>query len=585
MRFRLPPRGSRLLPAAAALALILAVSPPSEAAPNAAAVPPAGFIPDTTVLARVNDSAITVRDFIRSYFNAYAADRPGVDSLGRVEFLKALINKEVLGRTARKAGYVPTFEDRVVMREYTERVLSDVLYLRAVLDSVQVTDADIQRVYDQFRYELHLRHILFADRATADRVRLDLLRGRTSWKTAVKTYSRATKDGPEGDAGWAIRVGMSYAQAEAICTLKPGEISPVIEDEDGPHLFQIIERRQVTPMSLATLRNTIAEQIRNDRAAKNEQKVFDLITSQIGFQLDTANVAWTARFFPNSRSTQREGHTLEMVFDVGLPSFSPADTSRVLARWKSGRISVGSFLHAYSDIPPLMRPPVNTPEGLGRQVANVVLEPYRAQAALERGYDKDPRAAKQIEMRREQLLVEHMYEDSVASRISVLPTERRRYYEENKAGFVTYASRRFASIVRRSQAGADSVIADLKAGRSAQAIIDADSVRGLKSGAIHDLREDEHGPFRKVVYEEMKPGDVTTLPGGKDGSVIVLQLVSVTPGRQLSFDEASAMADENIRNKKSEEALQKLLGRLSRNFRITSHPELVMRVRLVDPTL
>src|SRR5438874_803365 len=127
-----------------------------------------------------------------------------------------MINKEIMGRTARAAGYAPTFEDRVVMREYTERMLSNVLYLREVLDSITVSEADIQRVYDQFRWELHLRHILIADRPTAERVRLDLLRGRTSWKNAVMAYSRAVKGGPEGDAGWVIRVGLTYPQAEAV---------------------------------------------------------------------------------------------------------------------------------------------------------------------------------------------------------------------------------------------------------------------------------------------------------------------------------------------------------------------------------
>ena len=119
-------------------------------------------------------------------------------------------------------------------------------------------------------------------------------------------------------------------------------------------------------------------------------------------------------------------------------------------------------------------------------------------------------------------------------------------------------------------AGADSVIRDLKAGRPAEAILAADSAGGRpRAGAIHDLREDQHGPFRKVVYEELKPGGITTLAPDKDGNVIVLQLISVTPSRQLSYEEAQNIADENLRNQKSEAELQRLLARLSRRFQIS----------------
>src|SRR5262245_14132464 len=45
------------------------------------------FLPDTAILARVDDHVIRVREFVESYFNAYAEDRPAGDSAGRVEFL------------------------------------------------------------------------------------------------------------------------------------------------------------------------------------------------------------------------------------------------------------------------------------------------------------------------------------------------------------------------------------------------------------------------------------------------------------------------------------------------------------------
>src|SRR5262245_6559280 len=63
-----------------------------------AAAPAPDYVPDTTVILRVNDRAITAYDFRERYFSADYAFRPRPDSAGRAEFLQSLINKEVLGQ-------------------------------------------------------------------------------------------------------------------------------------------------------------------------------------------------------------------------------------------------------------------------------------------------------------------------------------------------------------------------------------------------------------------------------------------------------------------------------------------------------
>src|SRR5437899_767423 len=95
------------------------------------------FLPDSAVLARVNDRIIRVGEFIERYYNSYAEYRPSHDSTGRVLFLNNMVKKEILADMARKANRPESFEDRVIMRQHTVRVLSNVLFQRAVLDSVQ----------------------------------------------------------------------------------------------------------------------------------------------------------------------------------------------------------------------------------------------------------------------------------------------------------------------------------------------------------------------------------------------------------------------------------------------------------------
>jgi peptidyl-prolyl cis-trans isomerase C len=592
MNFRLTPRGLGALAALAASALLMLAASHSAGSPVVRriidGVPDTGqFLPDSVVLARVNEREYTVKEFVYSFYGSYAEDRPQPDSAGRVEFLNTLINKDVLGRTARAAGYKLGFEDRSVMRETRERALSNILYSRAVVDSAVVTEADIQRVYEQYKYSQHLRHIQFADQATAERIRLDLQRGKITWKDAHKKYSQALHDpGPEGDLGWVGRQTMLFALAEQVFSLNPGELSQVFEDGDGFQIVQCIERKPVPVPSLESRRNTIADQIRKYKAGLISDRLIAALAARAHLVLDTTNVAWAATFFPDpQKMTRDENGSTTLNIDATIPDFATADTSRVLARWEGGRMSLGDFTHAYTDISPIVRPPVNTADALGRQVSNFVLEPYKAKLAEERGYDRDTVVVVQINAKEEQILVEKMYEDSVASKVHVTKTERQQYYAKHMASYMTYPSVRFAAIPRANQKAADSLIARLKSGVKAEDVIREDSLAGRPTGAIQTMRENEHGPLHKIVFEELRPGQIGTFGPDKSGAMGVVQLLEYNPGRQLSFAESEGMIDESLQNVKAEAILNKMLKRLRARYHITSRPDLVTRVLLVDPTL
>jgi parvulin-like peptidyl-prolyl isomerase len=592
MNLRLTPRGLGALTLLAASASLLFVASNSAGAAHVSrfinGVPDSGqFLPDTVVLARINERAYTVKEYVYSYFASYAEDRPSQDSLGRVEFLNTLVNKDVLGRTALAAGYKLDFEDRAALREHRERVLSNLLYMRAVVDSAIATEADIQRVYEQFKYQQHLRHIQFADQATAERVRLDLQRGHISWKDAVKRYSTAKNDrGPDGDLGWVMRPAVTFAIGEMVYGLNPGEMSQVFEDEDGFQIVQSVERKPIPAPALESSRNAIVDQIRKYKAGEISDRLQILLSARARLVFDTVNVAWAAKFFPDAQKMDRDDNgATTLNINPNVPEFAASDTSKVLARWEAGEVSLGDFLHYYTDISPIVRPSVSTPAAMSQQIGNMVLEPYKARLAEERGYDRDTMAVVQFESKLEQILVEKMYQDSVTNKVHVTKAERQQYYEKHKNSFVTYPSVRFAAISRKGKPAADSLIARLKSGTRAEDVITADSLAGTPSGSIQTLRENEHGVFHKLVFEELRPGQVSTIGPDKTGVYGVVQLLEYNSGRQLSFAESEGMVDANLQNLKAEALLQAMLKRLRKRYHIMSRPELVMQVLLYDPTL
>jgi hypothetical protein len=548
-------------------------------------VPDTGqFLPDTAILARMNDRLVRARDFVEAYFSSYAEFRPRPDSAGRVQFLNTMVNKEVLAHVARRARAPETFEDRIVMAQHAQRVLSNVLFQRAVLDSVREPgEEEIRRVYAQFGHELRLQRILMRERRLAEAVRRDLAERRMTWRDAARRHSTSPADSaPDGDLGWLRRNALDPAIATAVFDLQPGQISRVLEDPAGYAIYRAVERRAVPQLSYPPMRSMIRDELRGLEIGERGGRILAALAARAGMVHDSANIAWAASHFTPAVSMTGGAHPL-IEIEAGVPHFDPADTSRLLARWDRGRLTLGGFLATYAAVPPLSRATVATAEAFRRQVDLFALEPYRAELARERGLEKDSLTIALIEKRREELMVDRLYQDSVLSRVRVSDAERRDYYRENLASFITYPVVTYARFHAEGRSEADSLAARLRGGDQAEAIL-RDPRWGGDRGAIEQRRQNEQGTAHyALLFEELRPGQVAVEGPDGRGHFEVIQSLSFDPGRQLGFEEAETFIDESLQNMAAEKLLNAFLERHKRAVRIVTHPDRVMRVRLVNP--
>lgn len=566
--------------------------PPAPRRPNIiGGVPDTGqFLPDTAVLARVENRTIRVWDFRENYFNSYAQTRPPGTEAGRREFLDNMINKEVLALTALEINRPLDFEDRAVLREHTERALSNVVFQRLVRDSARVSEEELQHAWKQHHRMRRLQHIQFGsgDMALAHKVRRDLLAKRMSWSQAVKKHSIAKNDsGPDGTWGWMYRDKVPHPVALPVWDLPLHAISEPLRDIDGIHLVRAVDEQPVPMIAYVIARTLLLGQLQPWALNRRMEVLRERIREQTAMRYDTANILWASGLFGETAGMKQDeqGGT---VLDVHghLPEFAPQDTARVLATWNGGRFTLGRFLAAFNQIAPVQRTNVNTFEDFRGMLDNFVMEHFLAKMAEEHGLDKDPLAVALIAKKREQLLVEHLFEDSVEARVYVRPEQRRAYYERHLPEFHSYRNVRFAAIVRPTRAGADSVVARLAAGERPEAILAADSAAGFVSGSIRSIREDDRGtPYYRVLFEELRQGETHVGGPDKAGDYLVLHSIEYDQGRQLAYEEVQHLVDESLHNMTAEQLLKDLLARHRPRYRITSHPELLMRVKLADPLL
>jgi len=549
-------------------------------------VPDTGqFLPDTATLGRVDDRVFSVWEFREYWFASHVEYRPKPDSAGRHEFLQSMVNKEVLAGLARRVNRPFTFEDRANLREHTQRVLSNVVFQRLVADSAVLTEAELRHAWEQGNVSLRFQHIATADQASAARARADLVQGRIAWPAAVMRWSVAKRDkGPDGDLGWVPRTSFDPAVALDVWDLKDGQISNVFLDAEGFQVLRVVERRPNRQPPFERSREIISFQLKPVKIQQRVGEVRGLLRGRVGMVYDSTDIAWAASMFGETGGIQRD-EAGQPVLDMSgaVPEFAPADTARELCRWKEGRFTLGSFLSAYNAIQPLQRQNVGTFEALLWVLDGFVLEPYMAQLGVERGLDKDWLATSLIEKKREEIMVEHLFQDSVQAKVWIEPRERQEYYQARLQQFWTYQNVRFAAITRESKAGADSLVERLGRGEKAADILRADSLGGQVTGSIRTMREDEKGMYFKLLFEELRPGNVVVRGPDKQGVYLVMQKLEHDPGRQLSYDEVAGLIDESLQNIKAEALLKDLIARHRGEHTVVLHPERLPLVKLTDP--
>jgi hypothetical protein len=592
-------RPTNRAPFAAALILLFALSTPglslaapaakrpgaSARPPRAAAVAPKGSVlPDSHVLATIGSRRITVYDFRYNYYLSDATLRPMPDSTGRVQFLHDLIGKEILGQAALQTSYQLSFADRAELRDFRSTVLSNALF-SSTKDTTPISEDSLRKVASYYARDLRLKLLYFPTREQAEEMRRELIAGRLPWSVAQARYGLHTSTVINGTSGWIKFANLPIEIALPIWSLRLAQISPIIPASSGYHVAQIAEERFGKAPAYVGMRRSIKTQLHEVQGRARRLAIQEEAKQGMDVVYDSTNVVWAASFFRAARHVETEGLGTNLIFDPNVPEFTPEDTARTMVKWKGGRLSLGTIVHEYTDIQPLVRPSLNTPENMIGFIDAVMLGPKMTTIAEQRGLDKDSTVVQQLEHKREGMLVEHMIEDSVLTHISVTPEERRAYYDHNRERFISYPRVRFGVLIRSSKAGADSALQAIQHGTSFESLLARDKANGIAGSDTSEISSEDSHPQHKVLFEELHPGKATIIGPDKDKIYGVLYEKSYDEGHLVPYEQMEGTIDESVRNMKGDAAVQAFIQRLESRFPVVAHDDEVMRFTLTDPTV
>ena len=195
----------------------------------------------------------------------------------KVDVSQAELDKK---ETDIKAKYPPgQFEQILKQQGLTEQDVQQILRQQIVLEkavapNIHVTDADVKSYFQKNHSlfdkpeQVRARHILVADKATADTV-LGKLKNGGSWDALAKQYSTdpSTKE-KGGELGFFGKGQMVPQFQDAAFNAQIGQIVGPVKSPFGYHIIQTEEKKPATKATYAATSDQIRQQLTQQQQAQ-----------------------------------------------------------------------------------------------------------------------------------------------------------------------------------------------------------------------------------------------------------------------------------------------------------------------------
>ncbi len=233
------------------------------------------------VLAKVDDSMLTTEEF-------YNQIPPGWKDVLSFEEKRSFVNDwietELLYREARKRGL--DRDPKVVAQFETikKEILKNELLLRE-MDKAKITDEVVQRYYEDhqedYKNEIKIGIIFVDSKKEAEQISLQLMEGE-DFQTVAKEKSL----GPMAQEGGVLDYFRRHSPTALISpeleeiafSLEEGDLSDVIETENGYYIVRMIDRRSLkTPLAF----EDVQEDIRRNLSMVRQNTVYATLLNEL----------------------------------------------------------------------------------------------------------------------------------------------------------------------------------------------------------------------------------------------------------------------------------------------------------------
>lgn len=392
------------------------------------------------------------------------------------------------------------------------------------------SDGAIADLYEEWGRGNQVRgaHILVRTREKADAVIAELREGADFVDLAREHSLHAASNSHGGVMGYLRRSQYPPAIADAIWDLGVGEVGKdPVHTTMGWHAVKVIARRKLTPGDQRAA--LVNECQRRQRQVAEDRFIDGLRTS------------YAVVYHPETAVAVASLH-------------DTLSGKRLLFSWRDGQLDLAAFLQRVQ-----VPDPVSEDTARMRILAEgLVFDQLAAIEAKGRGYMNFSEVNKRLRDKRFQLISELMFEVETAPPLSL--DEVRQFFQEHREAFRSHTVIGVREILVDESALADSLHRLIAAGQSMEELARVHTVRTdlARTGGLWEDVQPADPRSAKIYKAGLKQGSGLHPPLKVPGGYSVFEVLHISPGRLLEFDESEASARTSIAGSRMEALIEGL---------------------------
>lgn len=535
-------------------------------------------------VAQFKDHVITVGDFETAYAKVdpqFLPKATGMD--GKKEFLNTMLNKEVMAYKADELGYDKNPAVVQGMDAFSRTALQVAYLKKQVSDKITVTDADIKQYYDNEGVILSVKQILCDVEPQADAAYASLQKG-MDFETACKTYSK-TPDGADGGMIVTVTFGKLMPELQnTIFSLPVGGYTQPIFTPHGWVIVKVLKRSDaIHKESLADEKETLRTEIRRIKQAVAMNEFTDKLRKDYGVVWNYDNIAIVFHALPPDRPMQDAPPRSDEIYP--LLYFDPKDLDKPLVTYQGKSITIKDFSDLYDRASFYSRPRrTYRYGGIRTFLTEQIMNEISADVVRKSHIEDDPEVKKVLQAKKEELMVNLLYEDMINKQTVVTAQLIKNYYHDNQPQFHTPEKRKFGVVLAGDIETAKAAYRDLKAGKKLSTVVLAYSIDDATKNSLGEtdlLTKGEQPEMDNVGFSLAKVGDISE-PFQTSRGWMVLQLLEKQDERTFSLEEARPRIEAALRNELNDKRLKELLKKWKEEVGVVIYEKNLAKAKLVE---
>jgi parvulin-like peptidyl-prolyl isomerase len=535
-------------------------------------------------LAEFKDHAITVQEFEKAYTKVDVAYLPkATGEEGLKEFLTTMLNKEVMAAKADELGYDKDPSVAQAMESFRKMSLPIAYLKREVADNLTVTDEEVRRHYDNKGASVSLKQIL-TDTEEEATAAYDALQGGLDFESACRQYSK-TEDAASGG----IVLNATYGSLvpdiqQKMFATAVGEYTEPILTAYGWVIIKVVSRTEGRhPQPFETVKDQMRTEIKQSKEAVELNKFTDKLRDDYGVVWNYDNLMLVFNALPPDRPFEEAPARDQEVYP--LLYFDAIDLDKPLVNYQGKSIAIKDFSDIYDQASFYERPRRDFRlGGIRGFLTPPIMNEISADVVRKSDIEKDPEVADVLRAKKEEFMINALYEDMVNQKTVVTQEQQQAYYNDNHEMFRTPEKRQFGVILAGDMETAQKARQELRSGKPLATVANAYSIDEetvANGGVTNFVTNGENAEIDAVGFGLKRVGDISE-PFQTSRGWMVLRLVELQEAKFFSYDEALPGIEGRLKNEANDKKLKELLDKWKEEFGVVIHDDNLKKVHVTE---